>query len=389
MAFAELEPYSPPSSGEIPILDVDRAASINRKHQLLAEYISLKNVDGLLLRSPANFAWFTCGTENTRPGTVDPVAALFITRDVRVILTSNVDSSHIFDHQLNGLGFQVKERPWQEINGTLCNDMCRGRNVLYDTGPQSIDSELQDFRRTLTDLEAKRIRVLAKEVTHAVEATARSFTQGENESEVAGHLAHRLLRHGITPYRLQVMADFQGHRYRHWGFGTDTINRHCVLSAIGRRNGLYVGVSRSVCFGQPPASIVETHNAATLVLATAMHFSLAGWSIGEVWKRVHRIYEKFGVADEWRLADQGETLGYDQPGLTVRPDEPATLGSGTVLHWHPGVRFALTGETVLVQPEGPEWLTVPDQWPMLGITVKGEKHSFPDVLCRETATGWE
>ena len=85
-----------------------------------------------------------------------------------------------------------------------------------------------------------------------------------------------------------------------------------------------------------------------------------------------------------------ERMGYPAEEFTARRQKLAkALGSGTVLHWHPGVRFALTGETVLVQPEGPEWLTVPDQWPMLGITVKGEKHSFPDVLCRETATGWE
>ena len=389
MSIAELSPYRPKSSGEIPVIDIERVAAVDRKHRLLAEYLGLKGVDGLLLQGAANFAWFTAGGENTRAGTSEPVASLFVTKDARVVLTSNVDSGQLFDRELNGLGFQLKERPWQETNGILCQDMCRGRSVLADQGPTGIDRELADFRRVLDDAESNALRELARDVAHAVEATARNLQQGDRETEIAGHLSHRLLRHGITPVRMQVMADGQGHRYRHWGFGDEPVNRHCVLSAVGRRKGLHASVTRSLCFGQPPGAMIETHHAATLLLATAIYFSHAGWELGEVWKRVHRIYEKLGIADEWRLADQGATAGYDLAGIIVAPEEKRPLASGMALDWHPSVRFAATGETILVQGEKPEWLTRPEQWPMITVNVKGESVSCPDMLCRETASTWQ
>lgn len=377
------------SSGEIPIIDLDRGAAIDRKHRLLAEYLGLKGVDGLLIQNPANFAWFTAGGENIRQGTQEPVASLFLTRDARVVLTSNVHSGQLFDRELNGFGFQLKERSWQETRGILCQDMCRGRNVLADTGPQSIDHELADFRRILDDRECDALRDLSRDMAHAVEATARNVQQGDKEAEIAGHLAHRLLRHGIAPLRMQVMADFQGHRYRHWGYGEDPINRHCVISAVGRRRGLCAGVTRSLCFGQPPGEMVETHQAATILLATSIYFSKAGWEVAEVWKRIGRIYEKLGIAEEWRLADQGETVGYETSGIVMTPGETKPLATKMAVHWHPSVRFAATGETILVRDDQPEWLTRPDGWPMINVNVKGDRIACPDMLCRETSRGWE
>jgi len=389
MSIAELSPYRPMSSGEIPVVDFERAAAIDRKHRLLAEYLGLKGGDGLLLQNPANFAWFTAGGENTRGGTLDPIASLFITKDARVVLTNNVDSGQLFDRDLNGFGFQLKERPWQETNNVLCQDMCRGRNALADQGPGGIDRELADFRRVLDETESTTLRELARDVTHAVEATARNLQQGDRETEIAGHLSHRLLRHGIAPVRMQVMADCQGHRYRHWGYGEEPVNRHCVISAVGRRKGLHASVTRSLCFGQPPGSTIETHHAATLLLATAIYFSHSGWEMAEVWKRVHRIYEKLGIPDEWRLADQGATTGYDLAETVVTPEEKRVLATGMALDWHPSVRFAATGETILVQGEKPEWLTRPEQWPMISVNVKGETVACPDMLCRETENRWQ
>ena len=387
--IAQLAPYRPTSSGEIPIIDLDRGAAIDRKHRLIEEYLGLKQVDGLLIQNPANFAWFTAGAENVRQGTLEPVASLFLTRDARVVLTSNVHSGQLFDRELNGFGFQLKERPWQETRGVLCQDMCRGRNVLADTGPQSVDDELSDFRRILDDAECDALRALSRDLTHAVDATARAVQQGDRESEVAGHLSHRLLRHGITPLRMQVMADFQGHRYRHWGYGEDPINRHCVISAVGRRRGLCAAVTRSLCFGQPPAETIEIHQAATILLATSIYFSKGGWAVSEIWKRIGRIYEKLGIAEEWRLADQGETVGYDTSGMVMTPGESKSLATNMAIHWHPSVRFAATGETILVRDDQPEWLTQPESWPMIVVNVKGDKLSCPDMLCRETASGWE
>jgi Xaa-Pro aminopeptidase len=386
MAVAACTAYEPVSSGEIHTIDFERAEEVERRHALLAEHLLNTGDDGLLIQRPANFAWLTCGGENVRPGTCENVAAIFVARDARVVLTSSVDSGQIFDRQLNGLGFQIKERPWDESRDVLVQDLCRGRRLATDThrdGLRLADRELADFRRVLGEREHLQLRTLGHAAAHAVEATARTCRQGETESEVAGQLAHRLLRHEMTPVRLQVMADGQGHRYRHWGYGTDQIERHCVLSVVARRHGLHVAVTRTVCFGQPPQTLFESHQLACLIEATGIFFSKPGWEIAETWQRVQRIYEKYGVPEEWRLADQGDVLGYEASEFPITPRGGYRLPTGAAIAWRPSVNAAAVGDTILVRDDGWEQLTATGEWPQLGVQAKGTTIDLPDILCRE------
>lgn len=393
MSLSTLPPYNPKSSGEIRLPDGERYDEIDRKHKLLAEYLQLKQLDGLLLERPENFSWVTCGGDNSRRWTGETTAALFISRDARVVLCNAVDSGQIFDREVPGMGFQVKERPWTESREVLFTDLCRGRNVASDTGvlgTQNVSHELADFRRTLSDHEAKQLRAIGRGVVHAVEATARNLKRGTSESEVAGEIAHRLIKHELTPIRIQVQADGQGARYRHWSYGTEPIERHCVISAIARRGGLHAACTRTISFGKPPADMADTHQVASLLQATGVYFSQAGWEVAETWKRLERIYEKFGVPDEWRLAEQAESFGYDLSGWSVSPNSTAKFHSGQALHWHPSVRFAATGDTVLIHPDRTELLTPCEVWPMLKIQIKGVTIERPAILNRESSesTDW-
>ena len=41
-----------------------------------------------------------------------------------VVVTTNAESAQLFDRELQGLGFQLKERPWHEPRSTLIEDLC-------------------------------------------------------------------------------------------------------------------------------------------------------------------------------------------------------------------------------------------------------------------------
>ena len=118
------------------------------------------------------------------------------------------------------------------------------------------------------------MRELGKAVAHAVEATARRFPRGATEAEVAAEVAHRMMKHQIIPELIQVVAEGRRGRYRHWSFDKRPIDRTCAISAVGRRWGLCVGASRTVCFDSIPEEIQTAHHAAALIHATGMHFSL-------------------------------------------------------------------------------------------------------------------
>ncbi|MCA9080152.1 MAG: M24 family metallopeptidase [Planctomycetaceae bacterium] len=385
MALNLLSPLNPALSNEIRAFDQPRAEEVDRRHQLLVEYMLLKGFDALLLQSPEMFGWLTCGANNQRAG-IGAFGALLITEEARVVLCQQSDTPQLFDRELNGLGFLQKERPWTEDLHLLRQDAVRGRRVGGDVwypGTENVQRELQDFRLQLSNREAERYREFGLMAAHAVEATARSLQRGESEQEIAGQLSHRLWRHGLEPVHLQVLADGQGHRYRQWTASEDRVERHCVLSAMVRREGLHLALSRTVCFGPPSEEVQDTFDVATLLQATGMFFSQAGWAICETWQRVARIYEKFGVPDEWRLAEQAEFVGYGACEERFTPDATREIPSTSVIHWHPSVRASLVSDTMLVHANSREVITRHENWPTLTVRVKGAEFNRPGILVRD------
>ncbi len=385
MSTMACDPTVPMSSGEIRTIDPERGLDVEQKHLRVADFLRADGFDALLLQHPDNFSWFTTGGDCTRGGMCDATAALFVTPDARVVLTNNVDSGEMFDWQLSGLGFQLKERPWQEPRQVLIEDLCRGRSVCTDvpmTGATCIAEELTELRMPVPAFECRGMRELGRRVAHAVEATARNFLLGQSEAEVAGQLAHRLLKHEIQPARLQVWADSQGHRYRHWAFSNERVERYCVITAIGRRSGLHVAASRTVCFDEPSEQIREAHQRCQMIQAAGMHFSRVGWKLRDTWSRVQRIYEKFGHPDEWRQADQAELIGYRMCEAPLRPESELELTPRMALFWHPSVGPAMVGDTILIAGRGVENITPAQDWPTTDVEVKGVRIACPDILRR-------
>lgn len=373
------------SSGEFHLADPDRSIEIERRQKRINEFLREQKLDAVLLTKPSNFSWFSVGGEASRGSWSDVVAALFLTEDARVIATRNTNSGQVFDREVSGLGFQLKERLWQEGREVLLSDLCRGRAVGCDCPfERSVDVSvhLGGMRLPLSRLEIRNLRETGALVAHAVEATSRTLERGESEAEIAGQIAHRMLRHGIWPERIQVLADGQGKRYRHWSFGEEKVEKFCTLVAVGRRNGLHVGTSRTISFGTPPKEVREAHLSCLLVQATSMFFTQSNWELFETWKRAERIYEKYGHSEEWHFADQGCVTGYELCEAPIVPSSQFRLAAGMPVYWHPSIGAAMTADTILIKSKGFEVLTPMENWPQLEVDVKGVKIPRPDVLIR-------
>jgi Xaa-Pro aminopeptidase len=338
-----------------------------------------------LIQDPANFAWFTAGGDNSRGGSSLDIGTLFITPEARVLVTDNVNSPLLFDHELPGLGFQLKERPWHQPRKQLVEDIVRGRQVGSDfplDGLVHVSEKLTELRLPLTELECVRMRDLGKAVAHAVEATARRFPRGATEAEVAAEVAHRLYKRQIVPEMIQVVSGGRRDRYRHWSYSDRPIESTCAILAVGRWHGLCAGAARTVAFDAVPQEIQAAHQAAVLIHATGMHFSVAKWELKETWDRVARIYEKFGHASEWQLAPQAEVVGYTPAEVSLVPGSHYTLQSRMPLFWHPSVGPAVMGDSVLISERGIELITPTENWPILAVQVKQTPIACPDILVR-------
>lgn len=373
------------SSGEFQIHDPDRIDAIEARHRAIVELTKEMSIDAALLTRPSSFAWLTAGGNNTRGASSDVIAALFITPDARVVLTGNADSGRLFDREVGGLGFQLKERTWQEDRSVLMSDVCRGRNVAVDApfgDSPDFSVRLAGMRLPLEPFEIRRLRTMGQEVSHCVEATARSFDCGETEADIAGQVAHRLLRRRIQPERIQVWGDGRGERYRHWSFDDEPVEQFCTVAAVGRRDGLHVAVSRTMAFSGHEQRVRPAYLDTLLAQVTGMSFSRHDWEIFETWNRVERIYEKFGHTEEWHFTDQGCVTGYELSEVPIVLKSEFRLQARMPVIWQTSIGPALAIDTIAIAESGFELLTPFESWPKLSVNVKRVPVTRPDVLVR-------
>ena len=333
-----------------------------------------------------SLAWFTSGGDlGVDTATEAGSAWIFVSRKCRSLIADNVQSARIFEEELAGLGFQLKERPWFDDPDRLLSDLAVNKKIATDLPrPGLIDAvkPLRALRSPLTPIERQRLRELGRTLTLAVEATCRNFRSGETEAHVAGHLAHRLLREGVTPVSLRVAGDDRLERYRQPTYKSAEIHRRATIAAVGRRFGLCAAVTRTVSFGPVDASFRADHTLAAMVGATCIYFSRPDEAVAEVFHRAKRIYEKFDHPHEWTLDYQGAQIGYAPREMAFRPDCPAKLAHGMAVCWSPTVGSARSEDTVVVDARGFEVVTEAQDWPKIDVTVKGFALPRPGVLER-------
>lgn len=365
------------------VQNVDRLHDVELKHTRVRELLASTGADALLLQDPANIAWFTAGADVLRHASENCQTSLFITDDARLFATNSVDSTQIFEREAFGLGFQLKQREWFQPHAALIDDLARSRRVVSDSaveGTRGASRRIARMRLPLTRLEVIRLRKLSRVLLHAVEVTAGNLRRGMTEAAVAGEIAHRLIKRTVNPVRIQVCADGRNERYRHWGYGGDTIQSSAVICCVARRWGLHAALARTVALGQISSELREAHQRASLMHATGIYFSNQGRMLKEIWAKVRRIYEKSGVADEWQLADQADVMGYRTSEVQLTPESDYELQSPVPMFWHPSVGSAMPGDSILINSQGCERLTHSDRWPQLTVNVKGHEVICPAIL---------
>lgn len=381
-----LPPLSDPAADHFDPEVKERRADVEEKHRRVVEFLDRRRLDALVLGRSDSIAWFTGGADlNQGLHSERASAMLYINAKSRAVITDNVQTARVFEEELGGLGFQLKERPWRDDLTGVVDQLGHRRKLATDgtlLGRHDDGEALRRLRYPMTRRERQVLRELGRTLTLAVEATSRNFQPGETEADVAGHLAHRLLREGITPLDLRVAGDDRLARYREPKFKAAPIQRRATITAVGRRHGLCASVTRTVTFGPSDPGFRGAHGLAAMVDATLVYFSRPGESIAEVYRRARRIYEKFDRPDEWTLAYQGYQIGYAPREALLHPDDPEPLAADTALCWCPSVGPARVEDTVVIDARGFEVVTEAQRWPKLEVMVKGFAIARPGILER-------
>jgi Xaa-Pro dipeptidase len=407
MPLREPEPYDRvlltaedrPANGSLPALadpaiDHEDAALIARrrdveeKHRRVAGFLDATGHDALVLGRADSIAWFTSGGDLRQAlGSEFSSVLLYINQACRAVVTDNVQSARAFEEELAGLGFQLKERSWFDDPSRIVVELGHRKRVASDLDelpnawPRPGDP-LRALRFPLTPLERQRLRELGRTLAQAVEATCRNFNEGETEADLAGHLAHRLIREGVVPADLRVASDDRLERFRQPIFKAAPIRKRATITATGRRHGLCASLTRTVSFGRVDRAFRECHSLATMVDATCIFFSRPGETVANIFRRARRIFEKYGHPHEWTLNYLGSLIGYAPREAILLPDSDFVLGTGMALCWSPSVGAARSEDTVVLDARGYEVVTKAQNWPKIEVVVKGFSMTRPGVLER-------
>jgi Xaa-Pro dipeptidase len=375
--------------GSEPLIDIDtasdRRADVDAKQGRVAALLQEAGCEGLLVLEPDNFSWLTSG--GAARGSLDSGQhpALYFSSEQRWLLASNADAQRLFDEELDGLGFQLKEWPWHWGREQLIADLAQGRHLACDRpfGDHKIVSpELARLRRVLTEYEQACFSALGLVVSHALEATCRTMKPGETEREIAGQLSHRLLHRGALPLLIGVAADGRSKVYRQFGFTNTPIHKHCVVAAAARKYGLCAMASRTISFGEPEASFREEHIAACKVCATYQASTWPDAVPREILKAGRDVFKITNFEHDWLQCPQGHVCGRSPVELALTPQTEDLFQSGWGITWRATVGAASSCDTFLVTDKGPEIVTPTEPWPLKRIRIQGDDFFRPDILQR-------
>ena len=362
-----------------------RRADIDAKQEAVAGILKDAGCEAAILLVPAHIAWFTGGmglrglyAEAERPG-------VWTNGRTRWLVCGNADTQRLFDEELDGLGFMLKEWPWAGGRAQLLGDLVAGKKVASDRPfpnmPLIVD-RLRPELRSLHPTDREQIRSLGRVVSHALEATARGMSAGDSEQEIAGQLAHRVFHHGADVHCVSVAADDRGGKFRRSGFTEARVERRCTLQLTAVRGGLHVTASRTVCFGPPDDGFRTAFEAACKMAAVFRSATKPGGTLTAAVESGYQLLKNTPFEHEWRLSAAGYGTGW-VPADELRKsgnDEP--LADAQAVVWQPRVKAAAAVDTVLASPAGADPVTPPDGWPFKRIVISGRGYEIPDVLVR-------
>lgn len=362
-----------------------RRTELAARQAFVAAILAETQTDQLVIFEPANISWFS-GSPLAR-GIQDPneQPALIVSTTQRWVVCSNVDSRRLFDTFLDDMGFQLKEWPWHVGRDQLLADLCDNKKL-------SCDRLIQDATSVATQLKSARLihsprcqdilRELGRDLAHSLEATGRAADVGIPERELAGQIEHRLAHRGIEPVIIHVAADGRDAFDFRPAFTERPCQRSCLLSVVGRRDGLHVAASRTIWFGDDDDSSIRMREYAGQIAAARQAALIPGATPETIFIAGQRVAEALEREHAWRDCPFGTWTGWLPVETTMSPTGTETLTAGHVVTLTIRIETASYLDTFLLTESGAERITCDLEGPVRRFRIAGQVMELPDVLRR-------
>lgn len=317
-------------------------------------------VDGILVESQPNFHWLTGGRGFIGLNSESACATLLITKNDSFLLSNNIEGKRLVAEELKSR-FELVEFPWYDESRkeAKIKELCPGRVAR--------DAELaRRFMTLRTILDAEQIAAyqdMAPTIASILERNLRAIKKGVSELAFAGALSADLWEEGIEPVTILVGFDDRLAQWRHLLPTRNLLNKRAIASLAVRRNGLFVSVTRQICFGSIPEEIQRKQEAVDCVKAKMLASTRAGKTMGELLDVAIAAYAEAGFPEEWRNHHQGGLTGYVSRESRAHPGSTVEIKNNQAFAWNPTIAGVKAEETAILHDDVIRIVTDTGDWP--------------------------
>ncbi len=330
------------------------------RDEKLRDLMQERGLGALLLRRPANFAWYTGGADN-RVDRGDPlgVAGILCTTGSTYVLTDNIEAPRMRDEQTPEM--EIAEHPWHEGPAALLEELTSGARVGADFPSElglDLSAEVAPLRYVLDAAAVERYRRLGADAAEAVSEAAASLGPEADEREAAAELAAACSSRGMFSPVLLAASAARLARYRHPIPRGGPLGGRAMLVVCAERGGLFANLTRIIDFEESDPETARGQEACAEILRRMREEATRpGRTLAEAFEDCRRFYAEAGFPDGWRGHHQGGTTGYASREVVATPDARQEIRAGQAFAWNPSLERAKAEETFVLLEDGPEVLT--------------------------------
>src|SRR5215218_8412209 len=268
----------------------------------------------LLMRRPANFAWYTGGADN-RVDHADPlgVAGILLTLEAEYVLTDSIEAPRMRGEETPG--FEVVEHPWYEDSTQTLRAVIGGSPLGADFpggDAPDVSAEISPLRYVLDAHAIERYRRLGADAVAAVTEAAASLRPATDEREAAANLEAACRRRGMFAPVLVAASEERMNLYRHPIPHGGVLGQRAMLVVCAERGGLYANLTHIVDFEEEPDHETARRQEVcdTILRRMREEATRPGRTLADALDDCRRFYAAEGFPDGWRDHHQGGMTGY-------------------------------------------------------------------------------
>jgi Xaa-Pro dipeptidase len=346
------------------------------KRARLDAVLDAHGLDELVLRDPANLAWYLGGARvHVVPG--DPIAEVTVGTFGEELRTTVIEAPRLRAEELHPDAPALRAlRWWEPLDARAEAATTRGSDRPR-SGEVDVAADVMAARSALTDPEIERFRALGRDTAAATGAALRDARPSDTEFELAGRAARHLYDREVEPVVLLVAGGERLPLHRHPLPTAKPFGERAMLVVCGRRGGLVCAVTRIRAFAPLTAEERERYAGLLRVEEAYLDATRAGVRIGDIVAAGTAAYAEQGFArDEWHNHHQGGPIGYRTRDYLASPATEHVAVDRQAFAWNPSGGGFKVEDTVLIAGGTLEILSPDPDWPT--VSVGGRPR--PDVL---------